>query len=106
MWHADVDFVDIRGNARTIESRLRDFSREGLAAGARSRVAVVRNHHLGFAPIRTPPLTHVIFAGHLTRDEQIHWASRGAREGRGSARPWPKTFSIQSVYDATFKVFG
>lgn len=103
MWHAEIDFVDIRGNGRTIERRLRDFSQEDRA---RSKVAVVRNHQLGFAPIRTPPLTHVIFAGHLTRDEQMHWASRGATANEASARPGPKTFAIQSVYDATFKVFG
>lgn len=94
MWHTETPYIDIRGNSATIEKRLNQFRDESLAA----RVAVVRNHNLRFAPIRTPALTHVVFVGFLTRREQAHWETRGAG-------PQPKTFSIESVYDAVFKIF-
>ena len=97
MWHADIDFVDIRGNNQAIHSKIQQFSSDS------SRVGVVRNHHLRMAPIRTPSLTHVIFLGHLKREEQAHWASRGI--GPHSVRP-PKVYSLESVYDSVFHVFG
>ena len=110
MWHAEVDFVDIRGNSRTIERRLREFSTVAPGgedgAESRARLAVVRNHQLGFAPIRTPALTHVIFIGHLTRHEQIHWETRGRGPSGACDVPTPNTFTVQSVYDKTFEVFA